>query len=160
MPATDLGWACLGVAGAPRVRRVTTEGVDRDCSSEGADPRGDSAWAIGLFSARVMIGRNDVVKRRTPSEPLCIVRTLVMGPRLFESASLSHKCSPGESHRIERGEARPPPFLLHEPVAYWMAANMSFTSGVLSFLSAFASIWRIRSLVTERLCPTCSSVHA
>ena len=50
--------------------------------------------------------------------------------------------------------------LLHEPTAYWMAANMSFTSGVFSFLSAFASIWRIRSLVTERLCPTCSSVQA
>lgn len=44
--------------------------------------------------------------------------------------------------------------------AYWMAANMPLTSGVFSFLSAFASICRIRSLVTERLCPTCSSVQA
>ena len=60
----------------------------------------------------------------------------------------------------KRGEDCPRPFLLHESVAYWMAANISFTSGVFSFLSAFASIWRIRSRVTERLCPTCSSVQA
>ena len=60
----------------------------------------------------------------------------------------------------KRGEDRPRPFLLHESVAYWMAANISLISGVFSFLSAFASIWRIRSLVTERLCPTCSRVQA
>ena len=60
----------------------------------------------------------------------------------------------------KRGEDRPRPFLIQESVAYWMAANISLISGVFSFLSAFASIWRIRSLVTERLCPTCSSVQA
>lgn len=61
---------------------------------------------------------------------------------------------------LKRGEDRPRLFLLHESVVYWIDANISFTWGVFSFFSAFASIWRIRSLVTERLCPTCSSVQA
>ena len=60
----------------------------------------------------------------------------------------------------KRGEDHPRLFLLHESTTYWMDANISFTWGVFSFFSAFASIWRIRSLVTERLCPTCSSVQA
>jgi hypothetical protein len=39
-----------------------------------------------------------------------------------------------------------------------MAANISLMAGVLSFFSAFASICLIRSLVTDRFCPTCSKV--
>src|ERR1041385_4114275 len=68
--------------------------------------------------------------------------------------------SGGKASNKKRGEGRPRLFLPHESLAYWMAANISFTWGVFSFFSAFASIWRIRSLVTERLCPTCSSVQA
>ena len=101
-----------------------------------------------------------MVKKRKRRELICVGRTLVMGPRLLESASLSHKCSQGKSRRAERGEDCPRPFLLHESATYWMDANISFTWGVFSFFSAFASIWRIRSLVTERLCPTCSNVQA
>ena len=145
----------------PRVRMVITEGANRDIFPEGADPRDDSARAIGASSARVVMRRDGIImKKRKPRELLWVVRALIMRSRLFKTASLSHKCSQGESHETERGEAEPRPFLFHESVVYWIAANISLTSGVFSFLSAFASIWRIRSLVTERLCPTCSSVHA
>ncbi len=144
-----------------RMRMVTTEYAGRDFSSEGADPNVDSAWAIVVvFSARVMMRRNGIVKKRKLRELFCVVRTLVMGPRLLDLASLSHKCSQGKSRRKKRCKVRPRPFLFHESMTYWIAANISLIWGVFNFLSAFASIWRIRSLVTERLCPTCSSVQA
>ena len=101
-----------------------------------------------------------MAKKRTRRNLGCVGRTRIMKPHRSQSASLSHKCCQGESRRTERGETKPRPFLLDERAVYWMAANISFTAGVFSFLSAFASIWRILSLVTERLCPTCSNVKA
>ena len=58
MPATAFEWVCIGVACASRVRGVTTEGTDRDLSSEGGDPNDGSSLAIDLSSAKVMMRRN------------------------------------------------------------------------------------------------------
>jgi len=64
MSATAFEWACVGVdACASRVRGVTSEGTDRDLSSEGADPNGGSAWAIDLSSDKVMMRKNGMVKK-------------------------------------------------------------------------------------------------
>jgi hypothetical protein len=63
MPVTTFEWVCIGAACASRLRGVTTEGTDRDLSSEGADPNGGSVWAIDLSSAKVMMRRNGMVKK-------------------------------------------------------------------------------------------------
>src|SRR4029077_17673695 len=42
-------------------------------------------------------------------EFLCVVRTRIMKPRLLELATLSHKCSQGESRRTEKGRGSSSP---------------------------------------------------
>ncbi len=57
--------------------------------------------------------------------------------------------SPTEESRVTRGTVFPPqPGIFGN---YLMAAKSSLIAGVFSFLSAFASIWRIRSRVTDKL---------
>src|SRR5580765_31657 len=118
-PDPEPDWACVGVAGMPRVRMVTTEGrtfattagTDRDFSWEGTDSIRGSAEAVSTSSAKAITGRRriGIVKRRKRRELHCVVRTFVMGPRLPESAPLSHNCSQGESRRAEKGRGSSSP---------------------------------------------------
>jgi hypothetical protein len=81
-----------------------------------------------------------MVNKRKRRERFCVVRTLVMGPRLLESAHCRTTALKVKVVEQKRGEDGLRPFLFHRSVAYWMAANISLISGVFSFLSAFASI--------------------
>ena len=81
-----------------------------------------------------------MAKKRRRKEHLCVVRTLVMGPRLLESAHCRTTALRVKVVEQRRGEDGLHPFLFHESVVYWMALNISLISGVFSFLSAFASI--------------------
>lgn len=78
--------------------------------------------------------------------------------RLSRAHSLT-SVSEGKDGNIEKARTHVLAFsMVGHDETYLIAANISLTSGVLSFFNAFASICRIRSRVTERLCPTCSSV--
>lgn len=142
MPAQGFCGVFAGITGMRQVRVATV------------------AKAANMSSAKMMMRRNGIVNKRKPrGSPLRYAHTR-HGASSIRLAPLSHKCSQGERHGIEKGTSEPAPFLRPKSWAYCMAENISFIWGVFSFLSAFASIWRIRSLVTERLCPTCSSVQA
>ena len=97
---------------------------------------------IGLPNSKAMIKmrRNESEKKRKKSEFLCVVRTQIMRPRLLELAHCRTSPLRVKVAEQKRGEDCPRPFLLHESVVYWMAANISLTCGVFNFLSAFASI--------------------
>ncbi|MCK6500151.1 MAG: hypothetical protein L6Q38_11810, partial [Nitrospira sp.] len=59
--------------------------------------------------------------------------------------AFSHNGPQGESAGNNTGEVEPPPCVgTNNRIDYLMAANISFTIGVFSFLSALASICRIR----------------
>src|SRR5437870_11640954 len=87
-PDPEPDWACVGDAGMPRVRMVTTEGrtfattagTDRDLSWEGPDPIGGSAEAVSTSSAKAITKRRRdvIVKKRNRRELHCLVRTFVM----------------------------------------------------------------------------------
>jgi len=93
----------------PRVGMVTANGTERDVSSDEADPIGVWAQAFSFSCAKSMMRENGTVKKRKRRGLVCVVRTLVMGPRLLESASLSHKCSQGGSRRTEKGRGSSSP---------------------------------------------------
>src|SRR5437016_44631 len=134
-PDPEPDWACVGAAGMPRVRMVTTEGrtfattagTDRDFSWEGTDPIGGSAEAVSTSSAKAITRRrrNGIVKKRKRRELHCVVRTFVMGPRLPSRPHCRITALRVKVVERKRGEDRPRPFLLHVSAAYWMAANIS-----------------------------------
>ena len=141
-PAPEFCGVFAGVAGMRQVRVATVE------------------KAANMSSAKMMMRRNGIVNKRRPSDLRSVMHILAMGPHLSNSAHCRTSALRVKGIESKRGQASLAPFLRPKSWAYWMAENISFICGVFSFLSAFASIWRIRSLVTERLCPTCSSVQA
>lgn len=160
VPGPESGGAFVGVAGAPPLRLATFAKTAWNVVSERANPSAESACRTDMFSAKMVMRRNGRVNKRKPSDLRSVVRILAMGPHLIESAHCRTSALRVKGMEPKRGQASLSPFRYSTSWAYWMAANISLIWGVFSFLSAFASIWRIRSLVTERLCPTCSSVQA
>ena len=94
----------------PCVAMGATEDTNRDCSSDKANRIGGSAQVFSSLGSTATRRRRDgMMKQLKPREFQWDVRTRIMMPRLFESASLSHKCFQGESHRTEKGRGRASP---------------------------------------------------
>jgi hypothetical protein len=90
---------------------VTIAGANRDFSCGRTGSIDGSAWVIRPSSAKALtrMRRNEGVNRRKRMKCLCVLRTRIMRPRRLEFATLSHKCSQGESRRTEKGRGSSSP---------------------------------------------------